>query len=210
MPSFISSSTPSSIPPSSLPLFLPLSLPHPFLYPQVAFIEWSDPIYVGGHWTPQLIFMAGGYHTLNPCGDGGPNSYVQVGGAGKSFPVSEDSVVASDPDIVIVSPCGLDLEMSRREADRLMCQPWFANLRAVQNKRWGVRSVIYVCYGCFVYALFVYYICITYVLYMCHTCITYVLYMYYVCILYINDKRLLSLIIAINYHHELCYLVGCW
>lgn len=102
---------------------------------KVAFIEWSDPIYVGGHWTPQLIFMAGGEHTLNPCGEGAPNSYVQVGGGGKSFPVSEDSVVASDPDLVIVCPCGLDLEMSRRETDRLMSHEWFRELRAVKNKR---------------------------------------------------------------------------
>jgi iron complex transport system substrate-binding protein len=102
---------------------------------KVAFIEWSDPIYVGGHWTPQLIYMAGGEHTLNPCGEGGPNSYVQIGGAGKSFPVTTESVIASDPDLIIVSPCGLNLEMSRREADRLMSQLWFQELRAVKNRR---------------------------------------------------------------------------
>ena len=102
---------------------------------KVAFIEWSDPIYVGGHWTPQLIYMAGGEHTLNPCGEGGPNSYVQIGGAGKSFPVTTDSVIASDPDLIILSPCGLNLEMSRREADRLMSLQWFQDLRAVKNKR---------------------------------------------------------------------------
>ena len=102
---------------------------------KVAFIEWSDPIYVGGHWTPQLIYMAGGEHTLNPCGEGGPNSYVQIGGAGKSFPVTTESVIASDPDLIIVSPCGLNLEMSRREADRLMGMQWFQDLRAVKNKR---------------------------------------------------------------------------
>lgn len=102
---------------------------------KVAFIEWSDPIYVGGHWTPQLIYMAGGEHTLNPCGEGAPNSYVQIGGAGKSFPVTIESVIASDPDLVIIAPCGLNLEMSRREADRLMCQQWFQDLRAIKNKR---------------------------------------------------------------------------
>jgi iron complex transport system substrate-binding protein len=102
---------------------------------KVAFIEWSDPIYVGGHWTPQLIYMAGGEHTLNPCGEGAPNSYVQIGGAGKSFPVTTESVIASDPDLIIISPCGLNLEMSRREADRLMGQQWFLDLRAVRNKK---------------------------------------------------------------------------
>jgi ABC-type Fe3+-hydroxamate transport system substrate-binding protein len=34
--------------------------------PIVAFCEWVDPIFVGGHWTPQLIAMAGGHHALNP------------------------------------------------------------------------------------------------------------------------------------------------
>jgi ABC-type Fe3+-hydroxamate transport system substrate-binding protein len=34
--------------------------------PSVAFVEWVAPIFVGGHWTPQLIHMAGGAHPLNP------------------------------------------------------------------------------------------------------------------------------------------------
>ena len=34
--------------------------------PSVAFLEWVAPIFVGGHWTPQLIHMAGGRHPLNP------------------------------------------------------------------------------------------------------------------------------------------------
>ncbi len=34
--------------------------------PKVAFLEWTDPMFVGGHWTPQLIAMAGGDHPLNP------------------------------------------------------------------------------------------------------------------------------------------------
>ena len=35
--------------------------------PKVGFCEWTDPIFVGGHWTPQLIEMAGAQHPLNPC-----------------------------------------------------------------------------------------------------------------------------------------------
>jgi ATP-binding cassette subfamily B (MDR/TAP) protein 1 len=79
--------------------------------------------------------MAGGEHTLNTCGEGTPTSYVQIGGAGKSFPVTSEAVIESDPDLVIVCPCGLDLEMSKRETDRLMTQEWFADLRAIKNKR---------------------------------------------------------------------------
>lgn len=32
---------------------------------QVAFVEWLDPLFVGGHWTPEMIKMAGGTHPLN-------------------------------------------------------------------------------------------------------------------------------------------------
>src|SRR5690606_14855063 len=36
--------------------------------PEVAFLEWMDPPFVGGHWTPQLIRDAGGRHSLNEPG----------------------------------------------------------------------------------------------------------------------------------------------
>ncbi|DBA92072.1 TPA: hypothetical protein ACH3X1_015804 [Trebouxia sp. C0004] len=32
---------------------------------KVAFVEWLDPLFVGGHWTPEMITMAGGIHPLN-------------------------------------------------------------------------------------------------------------------------------------------------
>lgn len=35
--------------------------------PSVAMLEWVDPIFMGGHWTPQLVEMAGGRHPMNPC-----------------------------------------------------------------------------------------------------------------------------------------------
>jgi ABC-type Fe3+-hydroxamate transport system substrate-binding protein len=94
--------------------------------PRVAFIEWSDPLYVGGHWTPQLIERAGGLHPLN---SGGQH------GGGKSFPVPALSFVDLDPDIVIISPCGLNLEMTRREAAVLARTDWWQSLKAVQAGR---------------------------------------------------------------------------
>ena len=38
----------------------------PAKHGKVAFLEWMDPLFCGGHWTPQLIEMAGGTHPLNP------------------------------------------------------------------------------------------------------------------------------------------------
>ena len=94
--------------------------------PRVAFIEWSDPLYVGGHWTPQLIERAGGEHTLNAGGERG---------GGKSFPVPSSAVVDMDPDLVILAPCGLNLEMTRREAKTLASTAWWQSLRAVSAGR---------------------------------------------------------------------------
>ena len=102
-----------------------------FKRPSVAFIEWPDPIYVGGHWTPQLIYRAGGRHPLNE----GPGDDKGANGAGKSFAVHAESVVETQPDIVIVCPCGLDLPSTRREAARLQAMPWWADLPAVKSGR---------------------------------------------------------------------------
>jgi ABC-type Fe3+-hydroxamate transport system substrate-binding protein len=45
---------------------------HPRRRRSVAFIEWPDPIYVGGHWTPQMIRRAGGRHPLNEAPETAP------------------------------------------------------------------------------------------------------------------------------------------
>jgi len=100
--------------------------------PSVAFIEWPDPIYVGGHWTPQIIRRAGGRHPLNEA----PDVSAETGramGAGKSFPVPAERVVASAPELVVVAPCGLNLEMTRQETARLQATDWWQTLPAVAS-----------------------------------------------------------------------------
>jgi len=95
--------------------------------PNVAFIEWPDPLYVGGHWTPQLIERAGGRHPLNPSkgSDGG----------GKSFAVPASKLIESDPDLIIICPCGLDLAATRQEAATFQELEWWNSLRAVKAGR---------------------------------------------------------------------------
>lgn len=89
--------------------------------PSVAFLEWSDPVYVGGHWTPELIERAGGRHPLNPPTPGG-------GGAGKSFAVAPETILASAPDVVVIAPCGLALDLAAREAGAIASADWFGKL----------------------------------------------------------------------------------
>ncbi len=72
--------------------------------PRVAALEWLDPPFAAGHWTPQLIEYAGGEDVL---GFAGENSEERTW----------EEVAAAQPDVVIVMPCGYDAEIAHREAE---------------------------------------------------------------------------------------------
>jgi iron complex transport system substrate-binding protein len=72
--------------------------------PRVVALEWLDPPFAAGHWTPQMIAYAGGEDVL---GFPGENSEQR----------SWEEVAAAQPDIVIVMPCGYDAEIAHREAE---------------------------------------------------------------------------------------------
>ncbi|MGA9858914.1 MAG: cobalamin-binding protein [Solirubrobacteraceae bacterium] len=72
--------------------------------PRVAALEWLDPPFAAGHWTPQLIAYAGGEDVL---GFAGENSEER----------SWEEIAAVSPDVVIVMPCGYDAEIAHREAE---------------------------------------------------------------------------------------------
>ena len=64
---------------------------------RVAMLEWLDPVFVGGHWVPQLIEYAGGTDLLGLSGE-------------PSETRSWEQVAASKPEVVIVAPCGYDVD----------------------------------------------------------------------------------------------------
>jgi iron complex transport system substrate-binding protein len=70
---------------------------------RVAALEWLDPVFVGGHWVPQLIDYAGGEDVLGLPGE-------------PSEERSWEEVKAVQPDVVIVMPCGYDVERGFDEA----------------------------------------------------------------------------------------------
>lgn len=88
--------------------------------PEILFMEWIDPVFVGGHWTPGLIEKAGGRHTLNPSG-------------ARSRQVSNEDILGLQPDRVIVCPCGLGLERIEEELDVLRNASWWNSIPAVSN-----------------------------------------------------------------------------
>jgi iron complex transport system substrate-binding protein len=71
--------------------------------PRVAALEWLDPVFVAGHWTPQLIELAGGEDVLGLPGE-------------QSIAVPWEAVIAAAPEIVVVMPCGYDAPRAHLEA----------------------------------------------------------------------------------------------
>jgi iron complex transport system substrate-binding protein len=70
---------------------------------RVAALEWLDPVYVAGHWTPQLVEYAGGIDVLGMPGE-------------HSERRSWQEVAAAQPEVVVVMPCGYDAERAAEEA----------------------------------------------------------------------------------------------
>ena len=94
--------------------------------PVLAFLEWTDPLYCGGHWTAQLVERAGAAHPLNP---------TRQGVAGKSVRVPEEVMTGLAPEWVVICPCGMDLARTRGCAAALAAKNWWGALPAVANGR---------------------------------------------------------------------------
>jgi iron complex transport system substrate-binding protein len=71
--------------------------------PRVIALEWLDPPYVGGHWIPEMISIAGGDDVAGPPGL-------------KSPEVSWGELSGLNPDVTIAMPCGWHVEASRAQA----------------------------------------------------------------------------------------------
>jgi iron complex transport system substrate-binding protein len=97
-----------------------LTAPRP--KPRVAFIEWVEPMMAGGNWMPELIEIAGG---TNVAGAPGRHS---------DWTKWED-VLASNPEVIVVAPCGYDLERCLEERSLLEAKPGWAGIDAVKNGR---------------------------------------------------------------------------
>lgn len=108
--------------------------------PSVGFLEWTDPLFVAGHWNVQLIERAGGFHPLNAsvadASDGaaaGPMASLRR--AGKSIRVPAEVFAATRPEFIVIAPCGLNLVQTRAAAADLARQSWWGSLPAVKRGR---------------------------------------------------------------------------
>lgn len=80
--------------------------------PSVLTVEWLDPVMVGGTWMPELVAIAGGRALVTEPGQHAPT-------------LSRDELAALDPDVVLVKPCGFELDRTFEEAALLReVLPW--------------------------------------------------------------------------------------
>ena len=70
----------------------------------MAALEWLDPVFSAGHWTPQLIEYAGGLDVL-----GLPGEHSETRAWAE--------IAAAAPEVVVVMPCGYDAERALEEAE---------------------------------------------------------------------------------------------
>lgn len=90
--------------------------------PRVALIEWIEPLMAAGNWMPELVEMTGGINLF--------------GEAGKHSPwMTWEALVASDPDFIVVAPCGFDIARTLEDMPVLTAKQEWRDLRAVRNSR---------------------------------------------------------------------------
>jgi iron complex transport system substrate-binding protein len=96
--------------------------------PSVACIEWIEPLMAAGNWMPELVALGGGKNLF--------------GEAGKHSPwMTFEDLVAADPDVILVLPCGFDIPRVQAELSALTARAGWHDLRAVRGRH------IYICDG---------------------------------------------------------------
>ena len=88
--------------------------------PSVICVEWIEPLMAAGNWVPELVDLAGGDDRLAKAGVHSPW-------------IEWQQIVDEDPDILVVMPCGFDLERTSKEAASLTELPGYDDLTAVRD-----------------------------------------------------------------------------
>jgi len=103
------------------------SVPEDKTRPKVFLLEWIDPPMAAGHWIPPLIEAAGGENAITV--EGAPSSYIEWG-----------EITAADPDVIIVAPCGFEVDRTCAELSGLSDTPEWTSLRAVKSHKVAVMD----------------------------------------------------------------------
>lgn len=88
--------------------------------PRVVCLEWFEPLYVAGHWVPEMVALAGGFDVLGRRGE-------------PSHRVEWRQVVEANPDFVLLMPCGFDVRRTIKESTPLRALEGWNQLPAVRS-----------------------------------------------------------------------------
>jgi iron complex transport system substrate-binding protein len=90
--------------------------------PRVLCLEWLDPYFVGGHWIPEMVALAGGEDVLGRLRE-------------PSFKVSKEQIADSRADLIVVMPCGYNTERAAAECHAVPFPDSWRDLPALRNRR---------------------------------------------------------------------------
>ena len=90
--------------------------------PSVGFLEWIDPLFNAGHWTPEIIELAGGIDAF-----GNKHKPSQT--------TSDGTLMATDPDVLVVALCGFDAARAESDLELLKSRIDYDSLTAVKNSQ---------------------------------------------------------------------------
>jgi len=94
-------------------------------------VEWLSPLFASGHWVPEMVELAGGIEVLGRTEK-------------PSRKISWDKVIDSNPDILILMPCGFTFDKTLSEGSSLTSLPFWEKLTAVKNNQvWVVDGPSY-------------------------------------------------------------------
>ena len=90
--------------------------------PRVAIIEWIDPLMAAGNWMPELVAMAGGDNLFGRAGEHSP--WMRF-----------SELAAADPEVILITPCGFDMNRTLAELPVLTRNPEWLRLQAVRQHK---------------------------------------------------------------------------
>lgn len=88
--------------------------------PSMMLLEWIDPPFSAGHWSPELVEMAGGREVIGVAGK-------------RSTTVAWDEIVRADPEMLVIACCGFTVERTRQDLPILESYPGWSSLACVRN-----------------------------------------------------------------------------
>lgn len=90
--------------------------------PRVMLLEWIDPPFSAGHWSPELIALAGGREVIGVAGE-------------RSTTIAWSDIVAADPEVLLIACCGFSVNRTIEDLPLLRAYPHWDSLSCVRNKR---------------------------------------------------------------------------